>query len=261
MSNISKRYYSAGSFAKLTSTTKRTLHYYDNKGLLKPSGYNEKGYRSYSDDDLFRLHQILTLKYLDYSLDEISEYLEQDAKDFNTSLKLQYELLLKKQQHTQRIVDTVERAIAIMDDNDTIEPELIMVMIRSIQHEQEQKQWLSDHLPEELVQSMLMSELSSDEQIQVNRELMIAYNDLLAMYKQGLPPEHPLVQEPVLAIKLLLEQLLGHSLQELATNETGKVLKDLDTQLFPNFEPDFMNYFSEALVHLLRRMWEEKMNE
>ncbi|MEK8129473.1 MerR family transcriptional regulator [Paenibacillus filicis] len=261
MRKIKKRYYTAGSFAKLTSTTKRTLHYYDSKGLLKPNSYNEKGYRSYSDDDLFRLHQILTLKYLEYSLDEISEYLEQDGKDFNASLKLQYELLLKKQQHTQRIVDTVERAIAIIDDNDTIEPEIIMQMIRSIQHEEEQKQWLSERLPDPVVQSILMSESSSDERIQVEREFMIAFNDLLAMYKQELPPEHPHVQELALALKLLYEQLLGQSLQELGTSDTGTVLREMDPQLFPSFEPGLMNYFSEAIWHLFRLMWEEKGDE
>jgi DNA-binding transcriptional MerR regulator len=255
MRKINKRHYTAGEFAKLTSTTKRTLHFYDSKGLLKPSSYSEKGYRTYSDEDLFRLHQILTLKYLDYSLEEISEYLEQDGKDFNASLELQYELLLQKQQHIQRVVDTVERARAIFKDNDTIDPELIMQMIRSIQHEEEQKQWLSDHLPDSLVQSIFSVETN------LQTELMTVFNDLLVMSKQGLPPNDPLVQERAQALKLFFEQILGHPLQELGTNETGKVLEDLDPQLFPNFEPSFTNYLSEALGHLFRRMWEEKMNE
>ncbi|MFF2910780.1 MerR family transcriptional regulator [Paenibacillus sp. NPDC057934] len=100
MSTISKTYYTIGSFAKLTSTTEGTLRFYERKGLLKPSGYNEKGHRIYSDDELFRLHQILNLKYFDYSLDEISNYLEQDSKDFHASLEMQHELLLQK--HFQR---------------------------------------------------------------------------------------------------------------------------------------------------------------
>lgn len=239
----------------MTSTTIRTLRFYDRKGLLKPSGYTEQGHRTYSDEDLFRFHQILTLKYLDYSLDEIRNYLEQDYKDFSTSLEMQYELLLKKQQHIQRVVDTIERARTIVKENDTMDPELIMQMIRSIQHEEEQKQWLSDHLPDALVQSILNVGAN------LESELMMGFNDLLVMFKQGLSPEDPLVQEQTLAIKLIFEQLLGHPLQELGTSETGKVLGDLDSQLFPNFEPNFMNYFSEALGHLFRRMWEEKMNE
>ncbi|MFB9753005.1 MerR family transcriptional regulator [Paenibacillus hodogayensis] len=246
-----------GSFSKLTSTTEGTLRFYERKGLLKPSSYNEKGHRSYSDEDLFRLHQILTLKYLDYSLDEIGKYLEKDGKDFNASLDLQYELLLQKQQHIQRVLDTVERARVIVKDNDAIDPDLIMQMIRSIQYEEEQKRWLSDHLPDELVQSILMSESSVEERIEVERELMIAYNDLLSMYKQGLPPEDPLVQERTLALKLIFEQMLGQSLEELGTSETGKMLGEMDPQLFPNFEPSFTNYFSEAMWHLFRRMWEE----
>ncbi|OBZ19430.1 hypothetical protein A8L34_07985 [Bacillus sp. FJAT-27264] len=249
---MSKKYYTVGSFSKLTSTSTPTLRYYDRKGLLKPSGYTEGGYRTYSDEDLFRLHQILTLKYLDYSLDDISEYLEQDGKDFNASLKLQYGLLLKKQQHIQRIVDTVERAIAIVDDNDTIDPRIVMMMVRSIQHEEEQKQWLSERLPDALVQSMSLSGLTLDERIQVERKIMIAFNDLLLMSKQGLPPEHHLVQERAVTLKLVIEQMLGQSLQELGTNQTLRALGEWDPQLFPNVEPELMNYLLEALLHLLR---------
>ncbi|MFF2017042.1 MerR family transcriptional regulator [Paenibacillus sp. NPDC058177] len=248
---MSKKHYTVGSFSKLTSTSTPTLRYYDRKGLLKPSGYTEGGYRTYSDEDLFRLHQILALKYLDYSLEDISEYLEQDGKDFNASLKLQYGLLLKKQQHIQRIVDTVERAIAIVDDNDTIDPGLILMMVRSIQHEEEQKQWLSERLPDTFVQSVLLSGLSPEERDQVERKIMITVNDLLVMSKQGLPPEHHLVQERALTIKLIIEQMLGESLQELETIETLIALGEWDLQLFPKFEPELMNYLVEALVHLL----------
>ncbi|MFE6074214.1 MerR family transcriptional regulator [Paenibacillus sp. NPDC057886] len=248
---MSKKYYTVGSFAKLTSTPKPTLRYYDRKGLLKPSGYTEGGYRTYTDDDLLRLHQILTLKYLDYPLDEISKYLEQDGKDFHASLELQHELLLQKQQHIQHVVATIERARVIFQDNDYIDPGLIMQMIRSIQHEEEQKQWLSDRLPDALVQSMSLSGLSLDERTQVERKIMLAFNDLLLMSKQGLPPEHHLVQECALTLKLIIEQMFGQSLQEPGTIETLQTLGEWDPQLFPKFDPKLINYLIEALGHLL----------
>ncbi len=240
---ISKTYYTIGSLAKLTSTTVRTLDFYDHKGLLKPSGYNEQGHRTYTDEDLFRLQQILALKYLDLSLDEIGKYLEQGGKDYRTSLDMQYELLLQKQQHIQRVMATIERVRAIVKDNDTIDPQLIMLMINAIQQEGEMKQWLFDRLPDEFVESIFVSGAS------LEHEIMIVFNDLLVMSKQGLQPEHPLVQERGLSLKLILDRLLAQPLEELGMSETGKILMEME---FPsNFQPDFINYLLEVFGHLI----------
>ncbi|WP_165861088.1 MerR family transcriptional regulator [Paenibacillus paeoniae] len=231
-----------GSFAKLTSTTKRTLHYYDQKGLLKPS-YNEQGYRTYTDEDLFRLQQILALKYLDYSLDEIKKYLEQDSRDFKASLERQYELLLQKQQHIQHVVATIERVSAIVKDNHTLDPELIMITIHSIQQEGEVKQRFSERLPDAFVQSMFERGTS------LEPEIMHVFNDLFVMFKQGLLPEHPLVQECARSLKLLIDRLLGQPLEELGMSETGKLLVGME---FPNnIQPDLINYLLEALRYLI----------
>ncbi|RXZ83112.1 MerR family transcriptional regulator [Paenibacillaceae bacterium] len=246
-----KKTYSIGSFAKLTSTTGRTLRFYDRKGLLKPSGYNERGHRTYTEEDLFRLHQILTLKYLDYSLEEIGNYLEQNGKDFSASLEMQYELLLKKQEHIQHVVSTLERVREIVKDNRTIDPQLIMLMIHSIQYEEQQKQWLSNRLPDAFVQSIFMSGFSLEEKLQVNREMTMLFNDLLVMSKEGLQPEHPLVQERAASWALVLERLLGEALKELQTSEVGRVLKDLDPKIFPSsFEPEFNNFLREVFTYM-----------
>ncbi|WP_028563769.1 MerR family transcriptional regulator [Paenibacillus pinihumi] len=243
MKQISKTYYTIGSLAKLTSTTVRTLDFYDHKGLLKPSGRNEQGHRTYNDEDLFRLQQILALKYLDLSLDEIGKFLEQGGKDFKTSLEVQYELLLKKQEHTQRIIATIERVKAIVKDNDTIDPQLIILMIHAIQQEGELKQWLFDRLPDEFVESMFVSGAN------LEHEIMIVFNNLLAMSKQGLQPEHPLVQERGLVLKLILNRLLEQPLEALGKSETGKILMGME---FPsNFQPDFINYLLEVFRHLM----------
>lgn len=243
MRRISRTYYTIGSLAKLTSTTVRTLDFYDQKGLLKPSGYNEQGHRIYTDEDLLRLQQILALKYLNLSLDEIGKYLEHGGKDYQASLETQYQLLLQKQQHIQRVVATMERVRAIVKNNDAIDPQIIVLIIHSIQQEGEMKQWLIDRLPESVVQSMFKTGES------LEPEMMQVLNNLLVMSKQGRRPEDPLVQEHVRTLKLSLDQLLGHPLEELGMSEKGKILMELD---FPSIiQPDFNNYLFEALRHLL----------
>lgn len=66
-------YYSSGDFAKKAGITKKTLRYYHEHNILKPSYVNEKGARFYTDDDFARLQQILLFKYLGFSLDDIKE--------------------------------------------------------------------------------------------------------------------------------------------------------------------------------------------
>ena len=64
-------YMTVGEVAKKMGTTVRTLQYYDKEGLLSPSAESEGGRRLYTDKDLVTLHQILSLKSLGFSLDDI----------------------------------------------------------------------------------------------------------------------------------------------------------------------------------------------
>ncbi len=66
-------YYSSGAFAKKAHITKKTLRYYDEHNILKPSLVTEKGARFYTDEDFARLQQILFLKYLGFALDDVKE--------------------------------------------------------------------------------------------------------------------------------------------------------------------------------------------
>mgnify|MGYP004622064341 FL=1 len=64
-------FYSSGEFAKIAHISVRTVRYYDKINILKPSYISEAGARFYTEADLVRLQQILLLKYLGFSLDDI----------------------------------------------------------------------------------------------------------------------------------------------------------------------------------------------
>jgi DNA-binding transcriptional MerR regulator len=70
-----------GELAKRTGLTVRTLHHYDEIGLLKPSSHSDSGYRLYTAADIARLQQVLSLRQLGFSLDEIRNCL--DGPDFS----------------------------------------------------------------------------------------------------------------------------------------------------------------------------------
>ena len=68
---IPEGYMTVGEVAKKMNVTVRTLQHYDKEGLLSPSAVSEGGRRLYTDKDLVKLHQILSLKHLGFSLSDI----------------------------------------------------------------------------------------------------------------------------------------------------------------------------------------------
>ncbi|MGP4016668.1 MerR family transcriptional regulator [Saccharopolyspora sp. 5N708] len=101
--------YSVGAAARLAGVTVRTLHHYDEIGLLVPSGRTAAGYRSYSDADLDRLRRILFYRELDLSLDDIASILAEG--DARAHLKRQHELLRTRIERLQRMLAAVAREL------------------------------------------------------------------------------------------------------------------------------------------------------
>jgi DNA-binding transcriptional MerR regulator len=101
--------YSAGEVSRLSGVSVRTLHHYDEIGLLSPSGRTRAGYRQYETDDLARLQQILCYRALGFDLRNIAAILDDPRIDPLDHLRKQRELLESKVRHLQEMVRTVEK--------------------------------------------------------------------------------------------------------------------------------------------------------
>ena len=95
--------------AKLTGISIRTLQYYDEIDLLKPSELTSSGYRLYDENALQALQQILFFKELGFSLKEIKEILENSDFDRIAAFKKQKELFLLKRNRINRLIQLLER--------------------------------------------------------------------------------------------------------------------------------------------------------
>lgn len=84
--------------AKLTGVTVRTLHYYDQIGLLRPETVTDTGYRLYGEKDLERLSQILFFRELDFTLAQIKDML--DSPSFDRKERCGRSELLTKKKRT-----------------------------------------------------------------------------------------------------------------------------------------------------------------
>ena len=97
--------------AKLSGITVRTLHYYDEIELLKPSETTEAGYRMYSSEDLERLQQILFFRELDFQLNEIKEIMLNPNYDKNEALNKHKEFLIEKRKRIDGLITLIDKTI------------------------------------------------------------------------------------------------------------------------------------------------------
>ena len=99
-------------FSECTGVSVRTLHYYDQIGLLKPAEVDERtGYRLYDEACFARMQQILFFRELDLPLKTISEILSAPGYDAADALLAQRELLRRKKERLERLITAVDEAL------------------------------------------------------------------------------------------------------------------------------------------------------
>ena len=103
--------YGVKEVAKLSGISIRTLHYYDQIGLLKPVQRTESGYRHYSQKELLRLQQILFYKELDFPLKEILALLDEPTFDLIDALEEHKVSLKARQTRISHLLATLDETI------------------------------------------------------------------------------------------------------------------------------------------------------
>jgi MerR family transcriptional regulator, thiopeptide resistance regulator len=103
--------YTVKQLANLAGVSSRTLHYYDEIGMLKPAAYGEKGYRYYGEEAVLKLQQILFFRELDFSLEEIKEILSQPEFDRLQALEAHKQALQHRMKRLDHLVHTIDRTI------------------------------------------------------------------------------------------------------------------------------------------------------
>lgn len=103
--------------SRLTGISVRTLHYYDEINLLKPTQTTAAGYRLYDDTALERLHSILLFRELKFPLKEIKAILDSPSFDIQTALKEQIKLLELQRNRLDSIIDSAREMLTKGDEN------------------------------------------------------------------------------------------------------------------------------------------------
>jgi MerR family transcriptional regulator, thiopeptide resistance regulator len=103
--------YSVSQIARLAGVSVRTLHHYDQIGLLSPAERSGAGYRRYGDDDLRRLQQVMFYRELGFALSDITDLISDPDAEPAEHLRRQRALLVARLERTRRLVTAVERAM------------------------------------------------------------------------------------------------------------------------------------------------------
>ena len=116
-------YYSSGEFARMAHVTLRTIRYYDKQDILKPSLVAESGARFYTDADFARLQQILLLKYLGFSLEDIRQMTIDDS-DYHfmlNSLHIQLKLVKDRIEQMQLVEKAIQDTAEVIQKEHNID--------------------------------------------------------------------------------------------------------------------------------------------
>lgn len=137
--------------SKLTKVSVRTLHHYDQTGLLKPSRRLPNGYRLYSEADLLKLQQIIALKFFGFELSKIKFLLDKEV-DILAHLEAQSRVLQEKSQRLLEASKTLNEIISDCGGNESIPWEKVIKLIGVYTMTQElEKSWAGQVLsPDEL---------------------------------------------------------------------------------------------------------------
>jgi DNA-binding transcriptional MerR regulator len=177
-----------GELAKRTGLTVRTLHHYDDIGLLKPSLHTDSGHRLYTVRDLARLQQIVSLRQLGFSLDQVRECLDRPEFSPLEVIVLHAARLREQVELQQRLCERLEsiaahlRAAGDVSADDLLKTIEGMTMIESY-YTPEQMEYLQKR----------REQVGDDRILQVQKEWSELIAQVRAAMQKGTVPSDPAV--------------------------------------------------------------------
>ncbi len=252
--------FSPAQFAKIAGVTVRTLHHYDQIGLLTPMREPEHGWRDYEIRDLLRLQQIQTLQWMGLSLGEIKEILARPTYDVRGSLMVQKAALeLQIEQH-QRVIAAIDELTELLtrDGMDDVPPATLGMLIQSV-HPTNSASMMRKYYDDEALAALIERQKTVPEQ-----EIRVAESEweaIFAAFEQNrrLPPDHPTLQRLAERMDALIRSFTGgHAALEGALfamyTDAAAEGKSPFPPGFPQPDPDV-----EALRHQVMELYYERV--
>ncbi len=172
--------------AKIAGITPRTLHYYDETGLLKPAQIGQNGYRYYREESVMRLQQILFYRELDLPLEEIRMIMASNEFDAKAALKEHKSELVKRIERLERLIKTVDQTLLHMEGKLEMSQKQLFEAFNDEQQAEMEKEAMQLYDPEIVKASMKKWKgYSKAQKQQIADEGNAVYRDILEAMPRG----------------------------------------------------------------------------
>ena len=199
---VAFRTYTVSQLARLSGTSVRTLHHYDEIGLLKPASVGENGYRHYGRAELLRLQQILVHREFGMSLGDIASLLDSAGFDRLEGLRRQRLKLEAEADRYRRLARTIDRTIAELEGRDTVMDKQLYEGF-SPEKQADYKAWIIDKYGDQAKARIeagrqAMAAMSPGQQQDWMAEVAELEGDFARAMRDGIAADDP-VLDPILA--------------------------------------------------------------
>jgi len=187
--------YQPHEFARRSRVTVRTLHHYDRIGLLKPSEHSGVGFRLYRDDDFLRLQQIVTLKFIGFSLKEIKRLLERKGSGLPAALRAQRKTLEEKRRHLDSAIQAIAKAEEVAAARSKLHWEMFQKITEEIQMQTNNdmmKKYYNDEAQQLIAERQHL--WSPELQKEIEEKWTALFKDIEAAAARGMDPASPAAQ-------------------------------------------------------------------
>jgi DNA-binding transcriptional MerR regulator len=187
-----RRTYRVKEIAVLSGVTVRTLHHYDEIGLLTPRTRTTAGYRLYDDDDLLRLQQILIGRELGLSLEAIRRSLDDPKFDRRRALRAQRVELAERAERAAKMIRAIDAALTAIEEKQMSEVDLQAIFdgFNPAEHEDEAKRRWGD-TDAYKISAQRTKSYSQDDWYRLKDEQAAIFADALVAMRSGVRPEEP----------------------------------------------------------------------
>lgn len=231
---MDEKRWKVGELARVAGVTVRTLHHWDELGLLEPSERSAAGYRLYGPDDVRRLYRILALRGLGLSLEDVRAALDEDG-DLRDLVRRQLEQLERRMELERRLREQLVRVLEAPDTHPLIETIEAMSMIER------------HYTPEQLAQLRERGEQLGQDRIEEYRrewaELIAAVE---AERERGTDPSDPKVRRLAARWKELVEAFTGGDPGIRASLERMYAEEGVERASRGTVSPELMEYVRRA---------------
>lgn len=245
--------YSIGEFSEKTGISIRTLHYYDEIGLLQPEKHPTSGHRIYKHHDILSLQKIVSLKFLGYSLDEIADLLQESSftVDLIKTLSLHMQALEEDKKRIEKSMQAIRRVIRLLEEEGEVDSAVLFSLIHNVQTEKIQNEWMERHKLTDVVETL--SEKTEEENIALDQ----TYIQFSRKVKQlcGLPVEDPKVQEMLESYLRDTFAFLGEDLiHRLADANVEELdIQELEEMTPSPFTEEEQKWLNEAMAYYMKQ--------